>query len=179
MPQARPFQAALQRGARQRAPPGRQRVLTWHRRARAFTLIEVLIVVAIMALIAGIVIPRVVDTGADAKQSTLKHNIHVMQSQIELYRLSHQGNRPSIQGDGLPQLISATNALGEVGASGPAYPFGPYLAAIPPNPFDGSSNVTAVARPGQRPTGVVGSLGGWQYDSATGAVWPNHADYYR
>jgi general secretion pathway protein G len=160
-------------------PPGRQRVLPPHGRRGAFTLIEVLIVVVIMAVIAGVVIPRVVDTGADAKQSTLKHNLHVMQSQIELYRLSHQGNRPAIQGDGLPQLTSATNALGEIGSSGPAYPFGPYVAAIPLNPFDGSGKVTAVASPGQRPTGVVGSLGGWQYDSATGAVWPNHAEYYR
>jgi len=125
------------------------------------------------------VIPRVVDMGSDAKESTLKHNLHVMQSQIQLYRLSHQGRRPVIQDNGLPQLSNATNEGGEIGAPGPAYPFGPYVAAIPANPFDGSGKVTAVASPGQRPTGVVGSLGGWQYDSTTGAVWPNHPEYYK
>jgi len=31
--------------------------------------------------------------------------------------------------------------------------------------------------PGQKPTGVVGNLGGWQYDESNGAVWPNRPEY--
>ncbi len=141
-------------------------------------MIEVLIVVVIMALLAAIVIPRVTDTGADARSATLKHNVHVMRSQIQLYRLDHQGSLPTIQDDSLPQLTKASNNQGEVGASGPQYPHGPYIAAIPANPFDNSSKVTAVAVSGETPTGVVGALGGWQYDPVTGAVWPNNPEYY-
>jgi hypothetical protein len=30
-----------------------------------------------------------------------------------------------------------------------------------------------------KPVAPAGTLGGWQYDSTTGNIWPNHADYYR
>jgi hypothetical protein len=70
--------------------------------------------------------------------------------------------------------------LGEIGAAGPDYPFGPYVAdGLPPNPFDRSNKVTPVAQPRKPPTGVVGNLGGWQYDETTGGVWPNHPEYYQ
>jgi type II secretion system protein G len=146
---------------------------------RGFTLIEVLIVVVIMAVLAALVIPRLTDTSNDAKQSTLSHSMHVMRSQIELYRADHL-TYPTIQDNDLPQLTYATDGTGKTGTPGPDYPFGPYVVGgLPPNPFDSSCKVTAVATPGQKPTAVVGALGGWQYDVTNGAVWPNHADYYR
>ena len=143
-----------------------------------FTLIEVLIVVIIMAVLAGAVIPRYLGTTEDAKTSTLSHNLHVIEAQIELFRVQHLNQYPTIQDAGLPQLTSATNVSGEIGASGPNYPLGPYLLEPPVNPFDGSKNVVAVAVPGQKPKAVVGNLGGWQYDVSTGAFWPNHPEYY-
>jgi len=39
------------------------------------------------------------------------------------------------------------------------------------------SKVTAVGTAGKKPTGVVGALGGWQYDATTGAIWPNNSEY--
>jgi general secretion pathway protein G len=151
-----------------------------HRRRNAgFTLIEVLLVVVIMAVLAGSIIPRFLGTADDAKASSLKHNLHVMEAQLEVYRAQHLNRYPTIQDNALPQLTSATNAAGEIGASGPNYSFGPYVIEAPMNPFDGSKKVTAVAVPGQKPTGVVGTLGGWQYDESTGALWPNNAEYYK
>lgn len=145
-----------------------------------FTLIEVLIVVVIMAVLAAVVIPQYLDSSKDAKRCTLDHNLHGMRSQIELYWVDHPGDYPAIKNNDLPQLTNATNSAGAIGPSGPEYRFGPYVVGgLPPNPFDGSNKVTAVATPGQKPTAAVGSLGGWQYDATTGAVWPNHADYYR
>ncbi|MBN2474683.1 MAG: type II secretion system protein [Pirellulales bacterium] len=143
-----------------------------------FTLIEVLIVVVIMAVLAAVVIPQVLAPTKDAKQSTLQHNLHVLRSQIELYRASHQGDYPAIESNDLPQLTKATNSEGETGIASPAYPYGPYIVLVPPNPFDGSSEVSAVAVPGAVPTAVSGSLGGWQYDETTGGIWPNHPGYF-
>ncbi len=148
------------------------------RPVKAFTLIEVLIVVIIMAVLAAVIIPQFIAPTEDAKTSTLSHNIHVLRSQIELYRTNHQGNYPPIQNDGLPQLTLATNSLGDSGPSGPMYPNGPYIVVMPPNPFDGSAKVTAVATPGVEPAAVVGGLGGWQYDTSDGAIWPNHPRAY-
>jgi general secretion pathway protein G len=150
-----------------------------HRRPVGFTLIEMLIVVAIMAIIASTVISRFMGTTDDAKTSSLKHNRQTVEALLEVYRAQHLNRYPTIQDAALPQLTSVTNAAGEIGTSGPNYPFGPYVVEAPVNPFDGSKKVTAVAEPGKQPTGVVGSLGGWQYDESTGALWPNNAEWYK
>ena len=144
-----------------------------------FTLIEVLIVVVIMAVLAAVIIPLVDNPATSAQESVLKQNLSVMRSQMELYRIDHLGKYPNIQSSQLPQLTRATNRQGETGLPGPDYPHGPYIVDLPPNPFDQSDKVTAVAVPRKEPTGVVGTLGGWQYDETTGSVWPNHAEYYQ
>jgi len=149
------------------------------RRRNAFTLIEVLIVVIIMAVLAATIIPQFSSSTKDAKESSLKFNMHTMRSQIEMYKVHHLGNYPTIQDNSLPQLTSAPNVSGTIGASGTSFPYGPYIDnELPANPFDNSNKVTAVAAAGVKPTAVVGALGGWQYDVTTGAIWPNNPEYY-
>jgi general secretion pathway protein G len=150
-----------------------------HRHRAGFTLIEVLIVVIILSILAATIIPRYLSTADDAKQSSLNHNLHVMEAQFEIYRAQHLNTYPTITNNSLPQLTSPTNANGEIGAAGPLYPFGPYVLEPPMNPYDGSMKVTPAAVPGQKPGGVVGNLGGWQYDVSNGAFWPNNPEYYR
>jgi general secretion pathway protein G len=150
-----------------------------HRCRNAFTLIEVLIVVVIMAVLAATIIPQFSSSTRDAKESSLKFNMHTLRSQIELYKVHHMGSYPTITNNDLPQLTNATNTAGETGAAGPNYPYGPYVDdELPANPFDGSNKVTAVAVPGDKPAAVVGTLGGWQYDVSNGAIWPNNPEYY-
>lgn len=149
------------------------------RRREAFTLVEVLIVVVITAVLAGVVITRYVDSGEDAKASVVQHNIHVLRAQIGLYNLNHLGEYPTLVNNDLPQLTRATNEQGEIGASGPTYPFGPYVDVIPNNPYNNSSKVVAVARPRHEPTAPVGAKAGWQYDQTTGGIWPNHREAFQ
>jgi prepilin-type N-terminal cleavage/methylation domain-containing protein len=142
-----------------------------------FTLIEVLIVVVIVAILAGTIITNFGSSTDDARKSSMKSNLRTMRSQIELYSVDHDNTYPQIQGNDLPQLYRATDAAGQMDVSGPLYPHGPYIDAIPINPYDSSNKVTAVAVAGQDPTGPVGTLGGWQYDPSTGEIWPNHKGY--
>lgn len=145
---------------------------------RGFTLIEVLIVVVILSVLAAVMIPQYYDSTTSAKQSTLKHNLHTLQSMIELYRVNHLGKYPSIQNERLPQLSSSTNSSGDRGPPGVDFPLGPYVAEVPPNPFDQSSKVSAVAG-GVPPVAVSGGSGGWQYDETTGGIWPNNPEYFQ
>ena len=141
------------------------------RRRSAFTLIEVLIVVVIMAVLAATIIPQFSSSTKDAQESSLKFNQHTMRSQIELYKVHHYGSYPAITGNSLPQLVNPTNAAGTTGAAGPDFPYGPYMDEIPPNPFSDDNSIVAG-------TGLAGDgTSGWQYDVNTGGIWPNHTGW--
>ena len=138
----------------------------------AFTLIEVLIVVVIMAVLAATIIPQFSSSTQDAKTSQLSFNVHTLRSQIELYKVHHGSSYPAITGNDLPQLTGATNAAGEIGTPGESYPYGPYVdGELPTNPFNDLNTVAAG-------TGAAGDgSSGWQYDVNTGGIWPNHSGW--
>ncbi len=145
-----------------------------------FTLIEVLIVVVIMAVLAATIIPQFSSSTEDAQRSTLDFNLQSLRSQVEVYKVQHLGQYPTIQSNDLPQLTNATDTAGAFVGRVPdaTHPNGPYIQGeLPTNPFDNSRAVSAVATPGGTPAGPNATPGGWQYDVATGNVWPNHAGY--
>jgi general secretion pathway protein G len=144
-------------------------------RRTGFTLVEILIVVVIMAVLAATIIPQFASSADDAKVSTLQFNLHTLRSQIELYKLHHNGAVPTLTNSSLPQLTSATDLNGNVGAAGPSFPFGPYLQSqMPANPIDGHNTVTATA---VFPPTAATSDGGWLYKAATGEIAANTASH--
>ena len=141
-------------------------------RKSAFTLIEVLIVVVIMAILAATIIPQFTDSTKDAKTSTVKFNLATLRSQIQLYRAQHNGLVP---GATLSQLTTTTDASGTAG-SGANFVFGPYLREIPVNPFTNAKTVTTTS---EDPIATApGGTGGWIYNATTGSIWIDHATYY-
>lgn len=144
-------------------------------RRTAFTLIEVLIVVVIMAVLAATIIPQFSSSTNDAKASSLQYNLHSLRSQIQLYMLHHNGQIPQITNGALPQLTSATDVNGNVGAQGPTYPYGPYvLNTMPTNPFTGLNVVTATTT--FPPTAPSGN-GGWLFNPQTGQIAADQQGY--
>jgi len=142
-------------------------------RRSAFTLIEVLIVVVIMAILAATIIPQFTDSTKDAKTSTVKFNLATLRSQVQLYRTQHNGTNPSAT---LVELASATDVSGAIG-SGPTFVFGPYLREVPTNPFTNSKTVKVITNdPAQAGDVSSGSGGGWLYNVTTGNVWIDGAD---
>ena len=143
-------------------------------RQSAFTLVEVLIVVVIMAILAATIIPQFTDTTKDAKSSTSKFNLHTLRSQIELYRTQHNGSSPSAT---LVELTQQTDASGTAGTTS-AFPYGPYLREIPANPFTNSKAVKTTTNNPAAAADVTSGGGGWIYNTTTGGIWIDHADYY-
>ena len=140
----------------------------------AFTLIEVLIVVIIMAVLAATIIPQFSTSTEDAMHSTVDFNLNTMRSQIEMFRAEHQGTYPTMTGF-VDQMTKPTNISG--GFSGDTV-YGPYVTEIPKNPFNDSNDVAAVAVEGTAPEDVVEGDAGWQYDQSTGDFYPNHEEAY-
>jgi general secretion pathway protein G len=141
-------------------------------RRSAFTLIEVLIVVVIMAILAATIIPQFTDSTKDAKASTVKFNLATLRSQIQLYRTQHTGLNPSAT---LVELTQLTDASGTAG-TGATFVYGPYLREIPVNPFTNSKTITTTTSD-PLATAPAGT-GGWIYNATTGNIWIDHATYY-
>ncbi len=144
-------------------------------RYKAFTLIEVLIVVIIMAVLAATIIPQFSSSTTDAKTSSLDFNLRTIRSQIELYRLHHNGTLPEFD-NFVMQMTEKTDINGT--QTGELL-YGPYIhGEIPANPYNGSNEIVKVATAGVEPNGVVAGGAGWQYDETTGGFYPNNPEYY-
>lgn len=131
------------------------------RKPVAFTLIEILLVVAILGLLAAIVIPRFSGILESVMQSVANTNRTRMRAQIELYRQEH-GQYPRVD-NFVAQMTKKTNKDGEPPLEGQKV-YGPYLDAVPNNPFTGANSLGS---------GPAGSSD-WYYSEDTGAVETNN-----
>ncbi|REJ68051.1 MAG: type II secretion system protein [Planctomycetota bacterium] len=139
-----------------------------NRNRNAFTLIEVLIVVVIMAVLAATVVPQFTDSTADAKNNTALFNLNTLRSQIELYKAQHDGNHPTT----LNLLTVATN-IDQTTTGSPS--LGPYLQAVPENTANGTNAVKVISTsPAVSGDVTADNAGGWLYSSLDGRVWLDH-----
>ena len=63
--------------------------------SKAFTLIEILIVVVILGILAAIVIPQFTKASEDAQGGNVASQLSTIRNQIELYRVRNNGITPS------------------------------------------------------------------------------------
>ena len=105
---------------------------------RAFSLVELVIVIVIIGVISAIAIPRLTRGATNAGAAALKQDLATMRNAVELYRAEHDGKFPTSEATLADQLTKYTKADG-TGAQttvdvGNGIIYGPYLKAIPPVP---------------------------------------------
>jgi general secretion pathway protein G len=99
--------------------------------SRGFTLIEVLVVVAILGILAAIVVPRIMDRPDEAKRVAAKADIGAMVQALKLYRLDNGGYPTTDQGLGALVQKPTTNPV-------PGnWKQGGYLERLPKDPWGG------------------------------------------
>lgn len=112
---------------------------------RAFTLVEILIVVVLLGILAAAVVPQFSNASQQARAGMLKDDLRVLRSQIEVFAAQHRGVPPGYpdcdlmasptEPDFLAHLTMASDAFGNLAAPGTAgFPYGPYMSRMPPNP---------------------------------------------
>jgi general secretion pathway protein G len=111
---------------------GKRRVASpSHPSQSAFTLIEVLVVVAILGILAAIVVPRIMDRPDEAKRVAAKADIAAIVQSLKLYRLDN-GFYPSTD-QGLAALVQKPTANPVPGN----WKQGGYLERLPKDPWGG------------------------------------------
>ena len=95
-------------------------------RRSGFTLIELMIVVIILASLAGMVLPRILDRADDAKRNIARGEIASITMALNLYRLDN-GRYPREEDGGLNALMTRPGAAENWK--------GPYLEKDPMDPW--------------------------------------------
>ena len=142
---------------------------------RAFSLVELMIITALLGILAAMVLPSFQGHVTEAKEAAAKENLRLLRHAIELYAAQHNDNPPgTLNGNTLPyyflrlQLTSKTNENGANGTD-----FGPYLSDMPENPFNNKKEIRTLGD-GDFPTEATGDYG-WIYQSSTKTIrldWP-------
>lgn len=124
------------------------------RKTQGFSLIELLLAVAIIAMLAGMAIPSLGNTVAEAEVSTLRQELQRVRTAVDYYAFQHAEQLPGWNGSQwseaafLSQLLLGTNEDGNWARVGtPGFPYGPFLTeAMPSNRFNHMSTVLVVSQ---------------------------------
>ena len=120
------------------------------RSEQGFTFIEIMVVVAILAILAALVVPRIMGRTDDAKRTAAKVQIRNIEGALQLYKLDN-GVYPSTE-QGLKALVEKPS----VGVIPKKWKLGGYLPKLP---VDSWQNPYKYLSPSQKGDYEVISLG--------------------
>lgn len=135
---------------------------------RGFSLVELIIVVAVLGIMAAIVVPQFQSNSVQAKGAVGKDSLRILQSAIELYTAQHGGVPPGYENDD-PQVNPTNSTFNEQLITS-----GRYLMKMPKNPFNDHKNIMMIGNNDTFPQNPVDGYG-WIYQPATKTIrlnWP-------
>jgi len=100
------------------------------RRARGFTLIEILVVITILGILAALIVPRIMDRPDQARATAARADVNAVMSALKLYKLDN-GTYPSSE-QGLQALVKKPDR-GDIPRN---WKPGGYLEKLPKDPWD-------------------------------------------
>ena len=121
---------------------------------KGFTLIELVMVIAILGILAAMILPRFIDLQAKAKDSAAKGALGAVRSAIAVQYASNAANNVTPL---VPASITASMFQD---------------SRVPMEPYSNSSAITYVAD-----VTDIGAGNGWAYDSTNGRAWINSSLY--
>lgn len=132
-------------------------------RLSAFTLVELLIVIIIIAVLAAIAIPKFADSSVRSKEAALKADLKLYRNAIELFK-QDTGAFPSSVPD-LAVTTAPANGKDSAGANKAIIAGdwkGPYLHAVEDDPISGAAFTYSVTSP---TVGKITSSAGAPYNT--------------
>jgi prepilin-type N-terminal cleavage/methylation domain-containing protein len=122
---------------------------------KGFTLIELVAVVVVLAILAGVALPKYFDYAAQAKVSACKGALGGVRAGVANFYANS-----AVAGSAAYPTLVQLNTIGTV-----------MQEAIPQNPYNNSNTVVAATWNAAAPP--VSGAAGWNYDAAVGKFWAN------
>jgi len=146
---------------------------------RAFTLVEVLIVVFVLGILATVVIPQFSRASQQTRQDSLKDVLQYLRTQVTVFKAQHQDVPPGYP-RGNPAAAPAANVFvaqmteySDVNCniSTGALQYGPYFGKVPANPVNGFNTIEVVGNNQSMPE--ADGKTGWIYKAQTQEIIAN------
>jgi len=123
--------------------------------SRAFTLVEILIVVVILGILAAMVVPQFASATGEAQQVATLDQLKKVRSALAIYYLQNASR--------YPQVTAGEGTWGELITLS-------YMREAPVNTWIGTGNSKVVSL-GNAADGAFQTDHAWVYDAPTGSVW--------
>ncbi len=141
--------------------------MTKHRRhrglTRAFTLVEILVVVVILGILAAVVVPQFTTATDDARTNAAYSELQKVRRAIDVYMARNQGSAPPI-----------TTGFG---TWGPLVGTRDYLKEAPMNRYIPATNEGRIYAAGDAgPDTAYQTDYGWLFNTTTGQLWAGGFD---
>lgn len=128
---------------------------TRHPLARAFTLVELIVVIVVLAILSGVAIPKYFDYAAKAKESACKGTLGAVRSGIANFHANSIVSNGTATWPTLVQMQTLGTVMQE---------------PLPANPYNNSNTIQTAT---WATTPPVSGNAGWNYDPTTGKFWAN------
>jgi general secretion pathway protein G len=119
---------------------------------RAFTLVELVVVILVLGILAGIAAPKIFKTSESAIDGRIKQSLSIVRDSIELFAANNGGRLPGADG-------SETTFKNELA---------PYVRKFPVLPVEPADNDSVQVTSGGSPAGDATPTEGWKYYFDTG-----------
>jgi general secretion pathway protein G len=129
----------------------------------AFTLVELMIIAAILGILAAIVLPEFQGHIQKAKEAAAKDNLRILREAIERYAAEHNGVHPGYLNDDISQSPNAIRFNIQLAQNRD------YLSQLPKNPFNDKFSIGFLADAAVISDSVSGVFG-WLYKPSTGEI---------
>lgn len=148
-----------------------------HRIARAFSLIELVIVVTIIGMVSSMAIPRLSRGATGASDAALNGDLRHLRNAILFYAIEHNNTFPGPTAEDVTSQLTTFSDLSGACSATPTAKcrFGPYLAGIPPAPVGANLGSTGILidTDNSPPKPQPAKPAGWVYNPNTGEIYPN------
>ncbi len=136
---------------------------------KAFSLAEILVVVAILGILAAIVVPKFQGQALEAKEAAAKANLHALRNIIESYAARNNGIAPGYPGNDTSQSVGINALRTQLITDGK------YIRDYPKNPLNNSNVFLLIQNNENFPSEAVegGTVYGWVYKPATKTIQLN------